>query len=123
MPAPIKTVRAALHGPGRYRVMNTVAALGEALLYYWPVGMPRHDGRKLRASQRLRTHPGLGKESAQPPSAHYLARSACIAALEAALGDVNATPETKVQLAKEARAAFIRACEEAGIHVILDNIL
>jgi hypothetical protein len=122
MPVPIKTVRAALHGPGRYRIMNTVEALAEALLYYWPVGMPRHDGRRLRASERLRTRQSLGKENAEPPSAHYLARAACIAALEAALGDVTATPETRAQLAKEARAAFIRACEEADIHVILDNI-
>ena len=118
MPVPIKTVRAALLGPGRYRVMNTVEALAEALLYYWPVGMPRHGGRKLRAGERLRTRLGVEVN----PSAHYLARAACIAALEAALGDVTATPETRAQLAKEARAAFIRACEEADIHVILDNI-
>jgi hypothetical protein len=114
MPVPIKTVRAALLGPGRYRVMNTVEALAEALLYYWPVGMPRHGGRRLRAGERLRTRKGLEVS----PSAHHLARAACIAALEAALGDITATPETRVQLAEEARAAFIRACDEAAIHVI-----
>jgi hypothetical protein len=99
MPVAIKTVRAALHGPGKYRVMNTVEGLAEALLYYWPVGKPRHHGRRLRSSEakqqrtpRARRPSGLGEENAagepiEPPSAHYLARAACIAALEVAFGD------------------------------------
>jgi hypothetical protein len=85
-PTRIKSVRAALHGPGKYRVINTVEGLAEALLYHWPV-----------------------EASDDPASAHFVARLACIAALE---------PGAPASVVAAARAAFIRACDEADIHVI-----
>ncbi|MGO4440265.1 DUF982 domain-containing protein [Rhizobium sp. RAF56] len=80
----IVTVKAALHGEGDYSVLSTVEALAGVLLNQWP---PKY-------------------QSDDVLSPHYLARQACIAALEG-----KSTPA-------EARAAFVKACDEADIDVL-----
>jgi hypothetical protein len=97
-PLQIVTLKAALHGGGRYRVLNTVQDLAEALLDHWPV--PIDDDNTIYPA-----YPDLDPDI-PVPAARFLARLACIAALEGSL-----PPE-------EARAAFVLACEEDGIHVL-----